>query len=80
MEKSIFLSFVWNSILQSRIYPCKVDFTFSIHPVVINRPGLSPFAPFQRFSKCLFKNSRPYSSPMLSSTVRLFHSHETVME
>ena len=25
-------SFAWNLILQSRIYLCKVEFTFSIHP------------------------------------------------
>ena len=28
----IFFPFAWNLILQSRIYLCKVDFTFSIHP------------------------------------------------
>ncbi|MCB5371532.1 hypothetical protein LIP70_12625, partial [Mediterraneibacter faecis] len=27
----IFFPFAWNLILQSRIYLCKVDFTFSIH-------------------------------------------------
>ena len=46
-------SFAWNLILQSRIYLCKVEFTFSIHPFF----AVSNFFPsLKGFSAILMHN------------------------